>query len=161
MSEKEPEKEPEKEKMFDEQDVLGIGVTDQDEPFVLLRRDSEEVTYTLSPQTFRDLFPFVESRGSAWYLVSKNGHKSIQIDHTNERYLKAFGIDSSIVHRVINQHKSGSQMKAIKNAGFENEFCVLFGNAIVYHSQNKDEAVTFVAANSQHLALTLYEPGKI
>jgi hypothetical protein len=118
--------------------------------------NSNGVESELSRREFLDLFPSMcQSNSGKITFFSNDGNTSFQINESNEQFLSVLGVDIPKFNSFKNY--SNDVTEIIQKAGLEKEYCLLFGNNIVFHSFSKDDIEKYRRDNPWVLLIT-YEP---
>jgi hypothetical protein len=102
----------------------------------------------------KSFFPLLVYRNGKYLLSTNDGTKYFAFDQPE---LESSGVDGRYMDMLRDMTDSDGSTKVVKEAGFEKEYCLLFGNRIFFHSPSEEEMLAFKEKN-QHLLFIAYYP---
>jgi hypothetical protein len=138
-------------------DIRAITYTDS-QLKIIAQINDEIVAVSVTKSYLRQLFPNIAKlRSGELGLVSFDQSCFVPIDESNDALIKAINIPPSQIDSLEQSAKDDTCYKLVKNAGLQEEYCLLFSGHIIFHCETEAEMKTYKNAHPG-LCFTEYYP---
>jgi hypothetical protein len=120
--------------------------------------DKGEGCLDFTPENFKKLFPLVVYTNNQYILTTKDKTMGIPFDPKNKEFLKLIDMHETCFESFLSYSENDKYNQLVKEAGYENEYCLIFGGKVFFHSPHQEEMEEY--NKSHHLDFKIYYPPK-
>ena len=142
------------------QDMTGIGY-DENEIYIIINKSGMEFSISVTKEQLTQIFPnIIKYEDGQLGLTTQDRQGFLPIDKNDKKLLNMLGVAEVLVESLERNTKDNKYYDIVNAAGFKDEYCLLFGDRILFHSKSKDETDAYKAQHS-YLGFSEYIPNSL
>lgn len=121
------------------QDVTGISYDDK-HIYLLIQKSGRQFSLPMTKDDFHKMFPtLIKTKDGSFGLTSYDRKCFLEIDKNNKKLVDALGLCETQINVLENNTKDNRYYNIVKDAGLADEYCLMFGGQIMFHSKSREE----------------------